>query len=237
MSLEYDKITAYHYAAYRPLLHTQILEEVLSSKNKADLGLDIGCGTGQSSIALTNFCKKVIGIEPSQEMLDNAIVHQNVEYSYYDCEHIEYQDNLFDIITFAGSLFYGKSQQLLDETIRVSKNNAQLIAYDFNTLLEPVIESIGVKPNVEPINYNHSEDFSGLNTNNIGLINKFEKPLQLVISATNLAHLLLSSKDNYRLLKAHFGSDNLYQKVLEALLDKTTTIETMTYLTSYKVAK
>lgn len=237
MSLEYDKITAYHYAAYRPLLHAQILEEVLASKNKVDLGLDVGCGTGQSSIALTNFCRKVIGIEPSQEMLDKVIVHQNVEYAYYDCEHISYEDNLFDVITFAGSLFYGKSQQLLDETIRVSKNNGQVIAYDFNILLDPVIESIGIEPSEEPTNYNHSEDFSGLTQNNIELVSKTEKLLQLDISTANLAHLLLSSKDNYNLLQTHFDSDNLYQKILEALQDKTTTIEAMTYLTNYDVSK
>jgi len=237
MSLEYDKITAHHYAAYRPLLHAQILQEVLSSKNKADLGLDVGCGTGQSSIALTNFCKKVIGIEPSQEMLDKVIVHPNVKYAYYDCEHIAYEDNLFDIVTFAGSLFYGKSQLLLDETIRVSKNNGQTITYDFNILLDPVLESIGVKPNVHTINYNHSEDFSGLRTNNMELVNKTEKPVQLEISTTNLTHLLLSSKDNYSLLQAYFGSNNLYQKVLEALQDNTTDIEAMTYITSYKVTK
>ena len=237
MSLEYDNITAYHYAAFRPLLHAQILREVLSSKNKVELGLDVGCGTGQSSIALTNFCKKVIGIEPSREMLDKVIVHSSVTYAYYDCEHIAYEDNLFDVITFAGSLFYGKSQQLLDETIRVSKNNGQVIAYDFNILLDPVIESIGIEPNVGPITYNHSEDFSGLSTNNIKLVTKTEKPVQLAISTTNLAHLLLSSKENYSLLQAHFGSDHLYQKVLDTLQDKTATIEAKTYLTNYKVSK
>ena len=65
MLKEYDQITAFHYAAYRPLLHSKILNEYFDENGKQNIGLDIGCGTGHSSVALAKYCHKVFGIDPS----------------------------------------------------------------------------------------------------------------------------------------------------------------------------
>ena len=51
MDNEYDEITAYHYLKYRPPLHELILAKGLKADPTYVEGLDIGCGTGQSSIA------------------------------------------------------------------------------------------------------------------------------------------------------------------------------------------
>lgn len=115
---DYNAITARHYAAYRPPLHSLILGRCLEDENKFTLGLDIGCGTGQSSIALYEFCERVIGIEPSTEMLSGALTHPHVDYVFFDQERIDFPDNSFDVVTLAGSLFYAKSQILLDEILR-----------------------------------------------------------------------------------------------------------------------
>lgn len=90
-------------------------------------GLDIGCGTGQSSIALSNFCDQVIGVDPSREMLSKSLTHGNVTYKYSNCLHFNFPYRYFDIITLVGSLYYAKTQQLLNEIVRESKRSAKII--------------------------------------------------------------------------------------------------------------
>lgn len=43
-------------------------------------GLDVGCGTGQSPIALANYCRQVVWIEPSEAMLQKSIAHPSIAY-------------------------------------------------------------------------------------------------------------------------------------------------------------
>jgi len=59
----YDAITASHYSAYRPPFHSIILERALRQNKKRQLGVDIGCGTGHSAQALTEYCNFVVGLE------------------------------------------------------------------------------------------------------------------------------------------------------------------------------
>ncbi|WP_324027541.1 hypothetical protein QSV08_06205 [Maribacter sp. BPC-D8] len=41
MAHEYDQTTAFHYASYRPSLHSQILKSYLHSDEYFEIGLDI----------------------------------------------------------------------------------------------------------------------------------------------------------------------------------------------------
>ena len=83
MSNDYDNITAYHYSVYRPALHLPILESCLEGKY-FEKGLDIGCGTGHSSIALANFCNEIVGLDPSSDMLNKTIFDKKVNYLHWD---------------------------------------------------------------------------------------------------------------------------------------------------------
>ena len=124
MPTEYNPITAKHYAAYRPSLHLPILQKYLDENTHFALGLDVGCGTGQSAMALTNFCDKVIAIDPSESMLKNAMPQDHIEYQHCNGQDLEFEANIFDCITFAGFLFYAKSQHLLNEVVKVAKPNS-----------------------------------------------------------------------------------------------------------------
>ena len=75
MSDKYTETVAAHYAAYRPPLHPHILKRVLSNAGTFAVGLDIGCGTGRSSVALTPFCERVFAIDPSDSMLAETTNH------------------------------------------------------------------------------------------------------------------------------------------------------------------
>lgn len=217
MNHDYDATTAMHYAAYRPLLHGTILQSSLGSE-RFNSGLDIGCGTGQSAIALADFCHSVTGIDPSAEMISKALPHANISYALYDKERIAYQDNSFDIITLAGSLWYAKSQELLDEIIRVGCEHAAVLVYDFEVLLEDVLTKVGAhtKSDIEN-SYNHKEDFSGLEGNTLVKIKQSSDTLSMQIANTDLAHLILAVKNQYASLANSYGAPGLYDKLVMRL--------------------
>jgi len=213
---EYNKITAEHYSSYRPPLHEMILKKCISENESYACGLDIGCGTGQSSKALAKFCDKVIAIDSSTSMLEKAINHSNIEYQNYDGKALKFENDSFDSITFAGTLYYGKSQKLLDEVVRISKSSASIIVYDFEFLSETILKKLGFVSAAQS-NYNHDEDFSGLNSNSLKLFSQGKEKIALPIKAADLAHLILSISEQYSFFKARFARDNPHQVLTEKL--------------------
>jgi ubiquinone/menaquinone biosynthesis C-methylase UbiE len=204
---EYDNITAFHFASFRPSLLLQILRECLDKDASFYNGLDIGCGTGQSSIALSNFCDQVIGVDPSREMLSKSLTHSNVTYKYSDCLHFDFPNGYFDIITLVGSLYYAKTQQLLNEIVRLSKRSAKIIIYDFELALDIMLKNLGVN---NEQNYNYLVNFEGLNQNKVQVENEHKKVMSFKISHSNISLILLSSKDNYNLIKKTLGGNDLF---------------------------
>jgi SAM-dependent methyltransferase len=218
MSTAYDPITARHYAAYRPSLHLPILQKCLDEKSRFAYGLDVGCGTGQSALALTHFCEKVMAIDPSTSMLENAIPHYQIEYRPCNGQDLDFKHNTFDSITFAGSLYYAKSQHLLEEVVKVTKHNALVIIYDFEILLDPTLIGLGVTPpSKQQLAYDHAVDFSDLDSRNLQLRNKVKEEMAFTISPKNLSHLLLADNDYYKLLASKFGEADLFEKLTERL--------------------
>jgi len=240
MTKEYDTITAHHYAAYRPELHYDILKRGIKQNNA--LGLDFGCGTGQSAVALAHFCQKVIGLDSGKEMLANAIQHSAVEYQYHNSEELPYDDNVFDTVTFAGSLNYVKSQTLLDQVIRCTKTEGVVMVYDFEVHLDDILSLLEVDSVPNPnFNYNHRENFSGLDQTAIHSNQESEEKKSFKIKLSDLTHLLLSSKENYTKLVKRYGDESPYHSVLRQLQAKSTlgyaTLQATTYFTLYTCIK
>lgn len=244
MTEEYDKITAFHYAAYRPPLHSMILREHLPASAKYKMGLDVGCGAGHSSIALAKYCEQVIGIDPSREMLDKAITLSNVTYEHIEAGVFGFANDTFDIISLAGSLHYAKSQALLDEVVRSGQKDAKILVYDFEIQLEEFLDLLKVNKKTQrdtADEYDHQADFSGLRQDHIHLINQNKALLSLDITSKELAHLLCSVRANFRSMCSLVGQDNLHlkldQRLQEVLCSKHTQIKAKTYLSIYKVVK
>ncbi|WP_047049565.1 methyltransferase domain-containing protein [Vibrio mexicanus] len=77
MSDVYNNKISKHYAAYRPPVHKAILESIFPTEPFKH-GLDIGCGTGVSTIALVPFCAQTTSVDPSQLMLEQAQPTANI---------------------------------------------------------------------------------------------------------------------------------------------------------------
>lgn len=237
MSIEYDNVTAFHYAAYRPALHEVILQRCLGQKRFRN-GLDIGCGTGVSSIALRNFSTDVVGVDPNEKMLSQAVPEDNLNYQLMVGDRLPFANNSFDICTYAGAWWYGKSQTLLDETLRVSSAGATILVYDFELDLKHILDTLHLVP-TDLKGYDHSADFEGLDTAKVTATSKKTNRKQWLLSPSELAHLLCSEQQIYRQLALRFSNDDIFNHLVQDIIryfgQFSIPITAVTYYTQYKL--
>ncbi|NNE78279.1 MAG: class I SAM-dependent methyltransferase, partial [Pricia sp.] len=152
----------------------------------------------------------------SQEMLENALQHPKVLYSIHEAEKLKFDNNSFDIITFAGSLYYAKSQKVVDEVVRVSKMGTKVILYDFEILLNDILAKLQFEPG-QSNTYNHQEDFSGLQCETMVLVSKKKEKIYLAIEAEQLSHLILSVKEQFIFFRELFMENDVHKALTTKL--------------------
>ncbi|WP_028021425.1 class I SAM-dependent methyltransferase [Enterovibrio calviensis] len=215
MSEQYSVEVSKHYSAYRPPIHDEILKEVLLNRGDFTYGLDIGCGTGVSSLALSKFCENVVGIDPSEAMLAEASQREHLSYIAGTGDNIPLDDDSVDIVSFAGSLSYAKSDSLVGELLRVCRTNAWIVAYDFEVRLDDSLNLVGVSLPQRASGYNHAENFDGYRE--FKEVKVHNGKVTINVSSTQLAHVLFSSSRRYLLLTDFFGSQNTFKLVVDKL--------------------
>jgi SAM-dependent methyltransferase len=209
----YDLVAAEHYAAYRPPLHAMLLERGLGEKTQFRSGIDIGCGTGYSAIALAEYCDAVCGIDVSAEMIARAEAHSKVQYVEGGVEMLSsLSGKPFDMVSFAGSLFYTKSEELKCQLVEVCHSDSVILVYDFDVLLGDLLETLGFRFSEDGSAYDH----------NVGLSDWSELKLQdyaterqtLTVNPKEAAHLLLSDSNRYDAIQKVLGETDLFDVVL-----------------------
>ena len=216
LSHAYDDRLAEHYSAYRPPLHAKILERILPANARFIQGADMGCGTGYSSTALANYCDHVVGIEPSQAMLDQAKPQANITYLRGSAENIPLADHSADIITYAGALFYTDTDCAAQELRRIQRTPALVIVYDFSVIFEPFIAAHQLVIEPENTPYNHYYNFAGA----AGFPDKAAtvERLHFTVQPSQLAHLLLSEEHLYKAYIARYNHHEPYHLLKKELL-------------------
>jgi len=123
---------AQRYASARPSFHSQAITSYLKPEpNKAfEHILDVGCGTGQSSIALTKWGKKVDAVDSSKAMLDCAGQESNLTYHLSKAEELPFADQSFDLVFVASSLHWFDRRRFFKEASRVLRSDGIILIYD-----------------------------------------------------------------------------------------------------------
>ena len=210
----YDEQIARHYAAYRPSLHQLIINEALENQ-QFEIGLDIGCGTGCSTIALVERCRQVFGIDSSQHMLDRASKTSKVAYLHGSGEDLPIPDASIDLVTFAGVLSYLNKKAVVRELKRVCRNNALILSYDFKILFDDLIKVFPLaETNVDNV-YDHTCDLS--DQASISILKQESRLTELGATEKQAAHILLSDKGHYDLLAKLFDSIDPLDQVVYKL--------------------
>jgi SAM-dependent methyltransferase len=71
---------AARYAAYRPHYPAALVDALADRADTSGVAWDVGCGSGQLSVALAERFARVIATDPAQAQLDQAVPHPRVEY-------------------------------------------------------------------------------------------------------------------------------------------------------------
>lgn len=206
---EYDTRIAAHYRAYRPTLHAELLEAALGA-DQFQLGLDVGCGTGQSSIALTHFCAGVCGIEPSAAMLNLAPDHPRVSYF----TGVQNFSEKVDLLCFFGSLHYiGKVE--IGSYLRLLKSNGTVLCADFEVDYSDVLRALQV---VLPSgDYDHQKNLNAYGLSGYTLEAQVTIPMSFACSSEELGHLLLSAAVTQEAFETIFGMDDPFEPLVHKL--------------------
>lgn len=113
-----------------PLFHQAFISS--ADFNKSDLVLDVGTGTGIVANYIAPYVKIVIGLDTSQEMLQQCQQknhNSNVYFVKRDIRDPFFHDNVFDKVT-ARLVFHHiieDTQKAMDECYRILKNGGKIV--------------------------------------------------------------------------------------------------------------
>jgi SAM-dependent methyltransferase len=124
------------YATSRPPVHPRVIEQVYQELGRTEpfaRALDVGCGAGVSTRALTGFARNCIGLEPAEAMLKwAAALAPSADFAVGAAEALPLGDRTVDLITAAGSLNYANLDLFFPEAARVLLPHGVLVVYDFS---------------------------------------------------------------------------------------------------------
>lgn len=219
----YDAITASHYSAYRPPLHSIILGRALRQNRERQMGLDIGCGTGRSTQVLANFCNHVIGLEPSKSMLLKTEKHEKVNYVSSPGEQIPIATKSVDVVTLAGSLNYIERNPLVNELVRICCTDAEIVIYDFKVDLIDFEKFLGMNLVNCSLEYDHSANLGGhINFDEVTIV---EDEVSTNASPLEIAHLLLSDRERNNALCRKYKTSNPIKLIQREISSMSSTIQ------------
>ncbi len=127
------KSAAERYAKGRPHFHSFVIGKItkfLAIEKRFESALDVGCGTGLSSISLTEISKKVVGIDISAGRLNFAERNESIEYVLASAENLPFSDGKFDLLTISQAIHWVDKEKFFAEADRVLKSESLIVAYD-----------------------------------------------------------------------------------------------------------
>jgi SAM-dependent methyltransferase len=122
------------YASARPYLHPEVFERVralVRPNGSFGCALDVGCGTGLSSVALRALAGRVVGIDTSLAMLRSARAAAGVRYVAAEAEQLPFSAGRFDLLVACGSIDWVDRGRFLPGAAAVLAAGGWLVSLDF----------------------------------------------------------------------------------------------------------
>ncbi|XP_062862261.1 putative methyltransferase DDB_G0268948 [Trichomycterus rosablanca] len=104
----------------------ELILEYLDNKKGPpyELAVDLGCGTGQNTRLLACHFKKIVGLDVSENQLEEARAvpgFENVTYRSGSAEELPFPDGSVDLLTAASAAHWFDPERFLNEATRVLK--------------------------------------------------------------------------------------------------------------------
>jgi SAM-dependent methyltransferase len=127
------KLAAERYAAGRPYFHPQVISRIrshFSLARQVSSAVDVGCGTGLSTLALKSLAEQVVGVDIAHEMITLAPREPHISYVVSPAERLPFVGDSFDLMTVSQAFHWTNRNDFLGEARRVLHRHGWLIVYD-----------------------------------------------------------------------------------------------------------
>lgn len=89
------------YGAFRPDYPSELAAHLADCAARTGCAVDVGCGTGQLTRHLARHFDRVVGLDPSDDQLRNALPHPRITWRRAGAEDMGLDDGSADLITAA----------------------------------------------------------------------------------------------------------------------------------------
>ena len=127
-----SKFVAERYVKGRGDIHTEVINKMrsyLKIEKKVANVLDVGCGTGLSTVPLLEIARNVRGMDISAEMIRFAPPHERITYIVASAENIPCADQSMDLVTAATAAHWFNIDRFFKEIKRILKDRGYLVVY------------------------------------------------------------------------------------------------------------
>lgn len=128
-----SRSAAARYAQGRPYFHAQVVRRIkdrLALAAPVPQAIDVGCGTGLSTVTLTEIATRVVGVDSAAAMVTLAPSDARITYLVAPAERLPVEDGCFDLMTVSSALHWIDADPFFAEARRVLRPGAPLVVYD-----------------------------------------------------------------------------------------------------------
>jgi len=127
---EYDSWYYTDRGKYISGLEKRVLLKMIAPKQLSVINhqlsvIDIGCGTGYFTQFLGSYCRSIVGVDTSMDMIKYAMIKHkatNIKYLIADAESLPFKERSFDISLSVTSVNFFKSLiKAVSEAVRISR--------------------------------------------------------------------------------------------------------------------
>lgn len=131
------------YQAFRPGYPPALFELLAGLAPARGRAVDLGCGTGQATVALARHFDEVIGIDPSAAQIARAEPHPRVRYVVAPAEATGLPRACADLVTAAQSLHWLDPARLPRELERLARPGAVFAAFTYGLCrVGPAVDAV-----------------------------------------------------------------------------------------------